>query len=180
MSASLSDIRAGMLETWRNELLEKGVDPEWKPVGASTVRKALLVVGILFRFAMRDHIVAVNPASFVKKPTVRTRKAAEERLTPEQLAAFFGTLEGRTRIVVRIGAATGMPEGEIFGVRWRDVDLRERVTRVCRQYTHGEFVEFPKTEAGNREIGIDAKLATELTEWKLAQKPERRQLTRWW
>jgi integrase len=171
----LTDIRAGMLETWRNELLEKGIGPEWKPIGASTVRKALLVVGILFRFAMRDHIVTVNPASFVKKPTVRTRKAAEERLTPEQLAGLFGTLKGRTRIVVRIGAATGMREGEIFGLRWRDVDLKERVIRVCRQYTHGEFVEFPKTEAGCREIGIEARLATELTEWKLAQKPEHRQ-----
>ena len=34
-----------------------------------------------------------------------------------------------------------------------------------------EFVEFPKTEAGARSIGIDAKLAAELSEWKLAQKP---------
>lgn len=87
------------------------------------MRKTLLVVGILFRFAMRDQIVAVNPASFVKKPSVRTRKAAEERLTPEQLAAFFETQSGRTRVVVKIGARTGMREGEIFGLRWRDVDL---------------------------------------------------------
>jgi hypothetical protein len=104
----LIDIRAGMLEVWRNELLEKGADPAWKPNGASTVRKALFVVGILVRFAARDHIVVVNPASFVKKPTVRTRKAADERLTPEQLAGLFSKLNGRTRIVVRIGAATGI------------------------------------------------------------------------
>src|SRR3984885_14220043 len=51
----MSDIRAGMLEIWRNEILKESV-------GASTVRKALLVVGILFRFAMRDHIVHINPA----------------------------------------------------------------------------------------------------------------------
>jgi hypothetical protein len=81
----MSDIRAGMLEIWRNELLKGGV-------GASTVRKALLVVGILFRFAMRDHIVQVNPASFVKKPSVRARKGPEERLTPEQLGGFFARL----------------------------------------------------------------------------------------
>jgi hypothetical protein len=95
----MADIRAGVLETWRNELLEKGVEPGWQPLGASTVRKALLVLGILFRFAMRDHIVAVNPAALVRKPAVRTRKAADERLTPEQLAALFATLSGRTRIV---------------------------------------------------------------------------------
>jgi integrase len=163
----MSDIRAGMLEIWRNELLKDGV-------GASTVRKALLVVGILFRFAMRDHIVHVNPASFVKKPAVRTRKAAAERLTPEQLGSFFAGLKGRARIVVWIGAATGMREGEIFGLRWGDIDLERRLIHVCRQYTHGEFVEFPKTDAGARDIGIDAKLAAELSVWKLAQEAEHR------
>ena len=112
----MGDIRAGMLEIWRNELLKDGVGP-------STVRKALLVIGILFRFAVRDHIVQVNPASFVKKPAVRTRKAANERLSPEQLGGFFAGLKGRTRIVVWVGAATGMREGEIFGLRWGDVDL---------------------------------------------------------
>ena len=171
----MTEIRAGMLETWRNELLEKGSEPEWKPLGPSTVRKAILVMGILFRFAMRDHIVAVNPAALVRKPAVRTRKAAEERLTPEQLAGLFETLHGRTRIVVRIGAATGMREGETFGLGWGDVDLKARMIHVRRQYTHGEFVEHAKTDAGRHDIGIDAKLTAELTAWKLQQKPEHRQ-----
>jgi integrase len=174
-AVKLTDIRAGMLETWRNELLENGVEPDRKPLGPSTVRKALLVMGILFRFAMRDHIVSVNPASFVKKPSVRTRKAAEERLTPEQLAVLFTHCSGRTRIVVRIAATTGMREGEIFGLRWRDVDLKGRLVRVSRQYTHGAMVEHGKTDAASRDIGIDGKLATELTAWKLQQKAERRE-----
>jgi integrase len=143
-------------------------------INASTVRKALLVLGILYRYAMRDHIVTVNPASFVKKPSVRTRKAAAERLTPEQLAVLFTHCSGRARIVVRIAATTGMREGEIFGLRWKDVDLKGRLIHVCRQYTHGEMVEHGKTDAASRDIGIDAKLATELTAWKLQQKPERR------
>jgi integrase len=171
----MTDIRAGMLETWRNELLEKGAAPDWKPLGGSTVRKCLLVVGILYRYAMRDHIVSVNPASFVKKPSVRTRKAADERLTPEQLAVLFTHCTGRTRVALRIAAATGLREGELFALRWRDVDLKGKLIRICRQYTHGEFVEFPKTDAGARDIGIDAKLAAELAAWKLQQKAERRE-----
>ena len=91
----LTEIRAGNLETWRNELLEKGAEPDWKPLGASTVRKALLVMGILFRFAMRDHILTVNPASFVKKPSVRTRKASDERLTRSIGIRQFGMANTR-------------------------------------------------------------------------------------
>jgi integrase len=171
-AVKLIDIRAGMLETWRNEFLEKGAAPDWKALGPSTVRKALLVVGILYRFAMRDHIVSVNPASFVKKPTVRTRKAAEERLTPQQLSVLFTHCTGRTRVALRLAVATGMREGELFGLRWRDVDLKGKLIHVCRQYTHGAIVEHGKTDAALRDIGIDAKLATELTEWRFAQKPE--------
>jgi integrase len=67
-----------------------------------------------------------------------------------------------------------MREGEIFGLRWGDVDLKDRMINVRRQYTHGQFVEFTKTQAGARSIGIDAKFAAELAAWKLTQKGEHR------
>jgi hypothetical protein len=70
--------------------------------------------------------------------------------------------EGTTLDWKPIGAST---------VRWRDVDLRGRLIHVCRQYTHDAMVEHGKTDAANRDIGIDAKLATELTALKLQQKP---------
>jgi integrase len=66
-------------------------------------------------------------------------------------------------------------ESEIFGLRWKKVDLEARTIQVRGQYTHGEFVEFPKTDAGVRKVPIEAELARVLTEWKLAQKPERKQ-----
>lgn len=162
------DIRASAVEGWRNEMLEEGA-------GKSPVRKALIVMGRLYRFAKRDHIVTHNPTVDVGKPTVRSRKDADERLTPEQLVELFATVKGRTRVTVRIGAGTGMREGEIFGLRWKDVDLEGRAIQVRAQYTHGEFVEFPKTDAGVRQVPIEPELARVLTEWKLAQKPEHKQ-----
>jgi integrase len=110
----------------------------------------------------------------LKKPSVRTRKGAEERLTPEQLAVLFMHCTGRTRIVVRIAATTDMRGGEIFGLRWRDIDLKGKLISVRRQYTHGKIVEHGKTDAASRDMGIDPKLAAELSAWKLQQKPERR------
>ncbi|MDB6014603.1 MAG: integrase family protein [Gammaproteobacteria bacterium] len=182
----LVDVRASMVEKWRNEMLEKGA-------GKSPVRKALIVMGRLYRFAKRDHIVTHNPTIDVGKPTVRSRKGAEERLTPEQLATLFDVLKGprtlrvpkrgsggtsvrvvdngwaRTRVVVHIGARTGLREGEIFGLRWKDVDLDTRTIQVRGQYTSGEFVEFPKTDAGVRTAPVEPELAAVLAEWKLAQ-----------
>lgn len=99
----LVDVRASAVEAWRNEMLDNGE-------GKSSVRQALIVMGRLYRFAKCDHIVTHNPTVDVGKPTVRSRKGTEERLTPEQLQALFATVKGRTRVVVPIGAGTGMRE----------------------------------------------------------------------
>ena len=88
----------------------KKVSNQLETLGPFDRPQSLLVIGILYRYAMRDHIVSVNPASFVEKPSVRTRKAAEERLAPEQLAVSL-PITGRTRIAFRLAAATGMREG---------------------------------------------------------------------
>ena len=64
-----------------------------------------------------------------------------------------------------------MREGEIFGLLWGSVDLPNRSIRICRQFTHCEFVEFPKTDAGVRDGPIDAELARILTGWKLSLPP---------
>jgi integrase len=162
-------LRASMIEAWRDEMLQEGV-------GKSPVRKALIVMGRLYRFGRRDHIVSHIPTTDVSKPTVRSRNEEAERLSPEQLLKLFDVLTGRTRVVVHMGARTGMREGEIFGLLWRDVDLENRRIRVRRQFTHGQFIEFPKTDAGVREVPMDAELVRVLTDWKLSLLPERKQL----
>jgi integrase len=167
-STRLVDIRASMVEAWRNELLAGGA-------GRSPVRKALIVLGRLFRFAKRDHLVAHNPTVDVGKPSVRSRKGEHERLTPGQLKKLFKVVRGRTRVAVQLGARTGMREGEIFGLRWGNVDVQNRVIHVRGQYTHGEFVEFPKTDAGVRDLPVDKELAQVLIKWKLSLPPARQQ-----
>ena len=199
-SVRLADIRASGLEQWKKDMAGAGD-------GKSPIRKALIVLGRMYRFALRDHLVTHNPTVDVSKPTVRSRTGTDERLTTGQLVTLFDSLResaeaktadlrermrqatdekgrqaleeraqaaGRTHVAVRIGAGTGMREGEIFGLRWRDVDLKGRVIHVRGQFTHGEFVEHAKTDAGTRVVPIDGELAKVLTAWQLAQKPERK------
>jgi len=155
-------IQTSHVEAWRDALLAEGA-------GASTVRNAMLTLGLLFRFAMRDHLATFNPVELARRPVVGSRKAMT--LSPEQLEGLFAAARGRARIVIRLGACTGMRRGEIMGLTWGAVDLENREIRVAQQWTHGQLVR-TKTEAGMRTIGIDAKLAAELSAWKLAQRPE--------
>jgi len=158
-------IQASHIEAWRDHMIAEGA-------GASTVRNAMLVLGLLFKFGMRDHLASHNPVSLTRRPTVGSRKA--QTLTPEQLEALFAAARGRARVAIRLGACTGMRRGEVLGLTWGCVDLENRQIVVRQQWTHGQLVG-TKTAAGQRTIGIDTKLATELTAWKLAQRPEHKQ-----
>ncbi|HXQ20566.1 MAG TPA: tyrosine-type recombinase/integrase [Candidatus Acidoferrales bacterium] len=169
-AVAVKAIRHGDLLQWRNELQDERTAR--KSGGASTVRNVLIVLGALYRFARRDFLAAHNPVADVPKPATAKRK--REVLDPTQLPALLAQLSGRSRIAVSLAGLTGMREGEVFGLRWRSVDLKEGTISVEEQYTLGQHGEV-KTDAGQRVIGIDPALAAELAAWKLGRTPECKQ-----
>lgn len=75
-------------------------------------------------------------------------------------------------LAVRIGLATGMRRGEVFGLCWGSVDLNQPCIKVRQSLTvHGE-VKPPKSKAGIRTIAIDAITAAHLRQWKQRQAVE--------
>ena len=94
----------------------------------------------------------------------------------------WGNLFGRTALrglnilgyitAVRIGLATGMRRGEVFGLCWGSVALNQPCIRVRQSLTvHGE-VKPPKSKAGTRTVAIDATTAAHLRQWKERQAVE--------
>ncbi len=56
---------------------------------------------------------------------------------------------------------TGMRQGELFALRWRDVDWSARRIRVRRNYVRGEFGT-PKSKRSSRSVPLASRVATEL------------------
>jgi site-specific recombinase XerD len=141
------------IQTW---LLEQSEEREWTPATRNRYRDAFSLV---FRKAVENHILAVNPATLVKaKPEhnerVRFLSAAEEgRLLailqkewPQHVPAFL------------ISIHTGMRAGEQFQLRWRDVSLERRLLSL------------PKTKTGKaRHIPLNAVACSAIQERKRAQ-----------
>ena len=48
---------------------------------------------------------------------------------------------------------TGLRQGELLGLRWRDVDLNARKVRVVSPYVRGEFGD-PKSEGSGRSVPL--------------------------
>lgn len=75
-------------------------------------------------------------------------------------------------LAVRIGLATGMRRGEVFGLSWRSVDLHQPCIRVRQSLTAYGELKPPKSKAGVRTVAIDAITAMHLRQWKDRQAVE--------
>jgi len=57
---------------------------------------------------------------------------------------------------------TGLRQGELIGLRWRDIDFEARKVRVVSPYVRGEFND-PKSENSGRSVPLAQRVADALT-----------------
>jgi integrase len=60
---------------------------------------------------------------------------------------------------------TGLRRGELFALRWRDINLAERTVSVREAIYDGVF-DTPKTEAGVRRVPLSAAAVSLIEEWQ--------------
>ena len=116
-----------------------------------TTLNALGVLHSIFEYARREGWVAANPCTLVAKPRVQSSNPDIRFLEPEEIEALLrgvpdddlGRVERRMYLTA---AMTGMRQGELLALRWRDVDWPARRVRVRRIFVRGEFGT-PKSQA---------------------------------
>ncbi|WP_110954729.1 tyrosine-type recombinase/integrase [Anaerosinus massiliensis] len=76
--------------------------------------------------------------------------------------------------VVLLAVTTGMRQGEIFGLRWENVNLEQKVlsvkTNMVTSAEKGQVLDTPKTLTSKRNILLPKKTVETLREWQLYQK----------
>ena len=75
-------------------------------------------------------------------------------------------------IGTRIALATGLRRGEVFGLTWKNVNLRQNTITVAQTLTKEGEMKDPKTGAGRRTISIDENTAAHLKMWRKRQRKE--------
>lgn len=123
--------------------------------------------------AERLGLVARDVSARVKRP--RGKRREMRPLTPDEVNQLLETSRGHWLDPLwRLALTTGMREGELLALRWREVDLdRGRLSVVATlRYVEGEPVfSPPKTEHSRRQIA----LASEMVMVLRAQKQQQRE-----
>lgn len=127
----------------------------------------LKLLSQVFTFAERQGWCEQNPCRSVRRP--RVRECSEIRfLSQPDLEALIAAVDvsedplGSTdRAIFLTAAMTGMRQGELLALRWRDVDWGAERIRVRRTYSRGHW-STPKSRSGERSVPLSSRVAKEL------------------
>ncbi len=133
----------------------------------NSVRACLRPLSAALTWAVRQELLAQSPMVKLQLPR---REQATEHLTPEDASRLLQVAESQARsagrkewsrfVAVSLALRLGLRRGEIFGLRWQDVDLPRKRLTVARSYDG-----LPKN-GKTRTLPIPSALAAVLAEWR--------------
>ncbi|MBA2364304.1 MAG: site-specific integrase, partial [Chloroflexia bacterium] len=166
----LEQLQPHQLQRLYSDLLDKGFS-------ASLVGFVHSILHSALKSAVRMNLAPRNVADAVSPPRKRLRPFTI--LNTEQVSHLLETARGdRLEALYVLAVMTGMRQGELLALRWRDVDLDSAVVHVTQQMVRlkgqGRVFADPKTTYGRREIAVPAMAVQALTEHRVRQLQERR------
>ncbi len=133
-----------------------GPDGKPKRYAPQTIRNAIMPLRVIFRLAIDDGVVTVNPCQRLRLPA--NRRGRDRVESPATVAAILAALPDDLRPLWATAAYAGLRRGELRALRWGDVDMTAGTIRVERSMDDREGVVAPKSAAGIRTVPILAAL----------------------
>ncbi len=137
----------------------------------STLRKIIVTLNQVMRYAVRHNYISVNPVRDAERPR-NTGACLDDKkiqvLNPDQIKAFLNQVTNQKYHTLFLTAImTGARQGELLGLKWSDIDFQKKQIHIKRTFNHGRFFE-PKTKGSVRKIDLSPVVIKELAKWKLA------------
>jgi len=164
----LTKLAPQQIQTVYTESLTQGLAP-------STVRGMHFTLRNALETAVEQGTLSRNPAQAVKKP--RQMRSEMQVLNAEQARALIEAARGeRLEALYLLALHTGMRQGELLGLRWKDVHLDLNslhiTTTVSWDSTGYHFGE-PKTKRSRRRIALSPAIVGVLLAHRTRQVEER-------
>jgi len=100
-------------------------------VGPRTLEKIHVTLHKALDVAIGWRLVTMNPTDYVERPKYRTPKV--EAIGGESVGAFLKAIRGdRYEALYELALFCGLQSGEIYALKWSDVDLAKRTVTIAR------------------------------------------------
>ncbi len=130
-------------------------------------------MSVVFNHGIRYEICDRNPIQLVRQSA--KRKAVPVILSAHDVQRLIAVLEIRERTLVLLAFGTGLRMSELFGLKWHDIDFRTNQISVTRSIVF-QVVGPCKTEASQKPVPLDSRLAVALKLWRDQQSTSRQKI----
>jgi integrase len=133
----------------------------------TTITTVLTPLSRLFTHAVRRGLIEVNPISKLDR-CERPRVSRRERpvLNSKEIARLLAAAHPRYRTILATAILSGLRQGELLGLHWRDVDFSRELIHVRTALSRRRVDMPPKTERAVRDVILMPALAASLRQHK--------------
>jgi integrase len=119
----------------------------------STIASTLTPLSRLFAHAVRRGLIESNPVGKLDR-SERPRFSRQERpvLNPNEIGRLLAAAPPRFRTLLATAALSGLRQGELLGLHWRDVDFDNQLIHVRTALNRKRRDVPPKTERAVRDV----------------------------
>lgn len=157
----LSELTAADLQKHLNRLLETG-RADGTGLSSSTVRGTRRYLSMCIDDTVKSGLVSSNVVRLTKAPKLSKKEIAV--LSKEEIARLIDTAKEIKNPfmsvvmpqIISLTVHTGMRQGEVFGIKWDDIDFEKSCLFIRRSLAHvigkGAVFQAPKTKNSVRRI----------------------------
>ncbi|MBL4885017.1 MAG: tyrosine-type recombinase/integrase [Planctomycetaceae bacterium] len=105
--------------------------------------------------AVRLSLIASNPCTSVQRPRVQQKEIVP--FTEAEVRAILkDRKDNRLYALFILAFSTGLRQGEMFGIRIEDIDIKNKLIRIVRSSSEatGQHLKETKTSAGKRTVPL--------------------------
>ncbi|WP_138751821.1 site-specific integrase [Paenibacillus sinopodophylli] len=164
----LSELTPRLIQNLYNRLFENG------ELSDENIQKCHTLINAAMKKAVTWDMIQKNPTSIVPRP--KARKKEMQVWSLEESKQFLeAAAEDPLAIVFVLALTTGMRQGEILGLRWKDVDFDNRIISITQILNHDGkgFDVGAKTLSGQRPIKVDTETMNALNKHRIKQREGR-------
>ena len=143
-------------------------------LSGTTRRKYHNMLHLIFKTAMREQVVSINPLDYLDPPAKDTRERPV--YSPEEarnLVEALNEAPAKWRACILLLLDAGIRRGECLGLEWRDINMKTGAVKISRSWAYaqgyGHHLKEPKTKQSCRTIFVSPQTISALQQWKAEQ-----------
>jgi integrase len=141
--ARLSEISPMKIQGFLSYLEEQGVSNP-------TRGKILRYLKSILRYAVTMELLNRDPCHAIRAPKVEHKEM--DYLNPEEVRRLLESTDGEIRALLAMACLTGLRQGELLALQWKDIDFKSNTVRVTKTYRYEYGFTSPKTASSRRVV----------------------------